>query len=61
MSSLQGLFSESVAVIGVGLETFSDDLRSQNVSVVHRAWSAPTEQEKKDRELADKVAALLER
>ncbi len=61
MDGMKNLFIQPVRVVAVGVETFTDDLRAQGVPVVQMSWVAPTEQEKDNRELASRLAALLGR
>lgn len=61
MEALNGLFDQPLRVIVVGVETFSDDLRDQDVPVVHMSWRAPTEEEQSNKALASRLAAMLGR
>lgn len=35
------ILTEKLKVVNIGIETFADDLRSQNVEVVHVDWKPP--------------------
>lgn len=57
---VEGLFGRPMKVVAVGIESFSDDLRSQGVPVVQMDWRAPSEEEERNRKLAERLAAMLE-
>ncbi len=58
---LSGLFGQKVKVVNVGIESFYDDLKSQNVPVVQMSWTVPNATDKQNRDLANRLAALLGR
>lgn len=58
---LNGLFGQKVKVVNVGIESFYDDLKSQDVPVVQMSWTVPNEADKQNRDLANRLAALLGR
>lgn len=60
-SALRGLFRQQVKVVNVGIESFYDDLKSQDVPVVQMNWSVPNEEDKQNRDLANRLAELLGR
>jgi FdrA protein len=35
------ILKEKLKVVNIGIKTFADDLRSQNVEVVHVEWNPP--------------------
>jgi FdrA protein len=35
------ILTETLKVVNIGISTFADDLRSQNVQVVHVDWKPP--------------------
>jgi hypothetical protein len=37
----KNILTEKIKVINIGITTFADDLRSQNVEVVHVDWKPP--------------------
>lgn len=41
MSKLNELFKKEIAVINMGLESFHEDLKSQNVKSLQMAWKPP--------------------
>lgn len=41
MSKLNELFNKKLNVINVGIESFKDDLQTQNVEVTHLVWTPP--------------------
>jgi hypothetical protein len=49
------LFGKEVKVINMGLESFADDLKSQNVKVVHVDWRPPAGGNKKMMSLLGKL------
>ena len=40
-SSEKNILTEKLKVVNIGISTFADDLRSQNVDVVHVDWKPP--------------------
>ena len=54
MQQLTDLFNQPLKVINVGIPSFADDLKIQNVPVVHVEWRPPAGGNKK-------VIALLDR
>lgn len=52
---IQQLLSQTPCVVNVGLESFSDDLESQQVSVIQLDWRPPAGG---DPELADLLSRL---
>ena len=40
-SSEKTILTEKLKVVNIGISTFSDDLRDQNVEVVHVDWKPP--------------------
>lgn len=61
MKKVQGLFGQPTKVVNIGIEAFYDDLKAQNVPVIQMRWSAPSEDDKRNQDLANKLAALLGR
>jgi hypothetical protein len=41
MSKKENLFSKKLKVINIGIEMFSDDLKTQEVDVLHVDWEPP--------------------
>jgi len=39
--SKETILTENLKVVNIGISTFADDLRSQNVDVVHVDWKPP--------------------
>lgn len=39
--SEKNILTEELKVVNIGISTFADDLRSQNVDVVHVDWKPP--------------------
>jgi hypothetical protein len=37
----KNILTENLKVVNIGISTFADDLRSQNVEVVHVDWKPP--------------------
>jgi hypothetical protein len=37
----ESILTEELKVVNIGISTFADDLRSQNVEVVHVDWKPP--------------------
>ena len=37
----KNILTETLKVVNIGISTFADDLRSQNVDVVHVDWKPP--------------------
>ena len=37
----KSILTENLKVVNIGISTFADDLRSQNVEVVHVDWKPP--------------------
>jgi FdrA protein len=37
----KNILTEKLKVVNIGISTFADDLRSQNVEVVHVDWKPP--------------------
>jgi hypothetical protein len=40
-SEKKSILTEKLKVVNIGISTFADDLRSQNVEVVHVDWKPP--------------------
>ena len=40
-SNEKNILTEKLKVVNIGISTFADDLRSQNVDVVHVDWKPP--------------------
>ncbi len=55
MSSLKTLFREEVKVFNVGIPSFADDLKRQNVPVAHVEWRPPAGGNKRVIELLDRI------
>ena len=47
MSKLNDLFKQDLKVINMGLESFYNDLKSQNVQTIQMAWKPPAGGNKK--------------
>jgi hypothetical protein len=41
MSQKKTILNQKLKVVNIGIPTFADDLRSQNVEVVHVDWKPP--------------------
>jgi len=37
----KNILTEKLKVVNIGISTFADDLRSQNVEVIHVEWKPP--------------------
>lgn len=61
MKKVQGLFGQPTKVVNIGIEAFYDDLKAQSIPVIQMSWSAPSEEDKRNQDLANKLAALLGR
>lgn len=57
MSNLKDFFTEEIKVINLGIPSFADDLKKQNVKVIHTDWRPPAGGNKKIQALLDKVEA----
>lgn len=55
MSNLKDFFGKKVKVINLGIPSFADDLKRQNVEVIHTDWRPPAGGNKKIQALLDKV------
>jgi len=49
------LFSSNLKVLNIGLETFYDSLKAQDVNVIHVKWQPPPKLEKKLEEALKKI------
>jgi len=49
------LFSSNLKVLNIGLETFYESLKAQDVSVIHVRWQPPPKLEKKLEEALEKI------
>lgn len=47
MSKLNTLFNKELKVVNMGLESFYDDLKNQNVQTIQMAWKPPAGGNKK--------------
>ncbi len=43
MSEKVNLFKTELKIINIGVEMFADDLKKQNIQVVHVNWKPPAE------------------
>lgn len=41
MSRIDNLFKQDLCVINIGLKSFADDLKSQDIKVIHVDWRPP--------------------
>ncbi|MHA1614856.1 MAG: fdrA domain protein [Candidatus Thorarchaeota archaeon] len=55
MNKKSNLLSKTLRVINVGIQTFAEDLRSQDIEVVHVEWQPPAGGDSKLLELLDKL------
>jgi len=55
MNKESNLLSKTLRVINVGIQTFAEDLRSQDIEVVHVEWQPPAGGDSKLLELLDKL------
>ena len=55
MNQTNKLFEQQVQVINLGIASFSEDLKKQNVPVVHVDWNPPAGGNKKVASLLDKL------
>lgn len=58
MSKINKLFNSNLQVVNMGLESFSKDLKNQNVSVIHMNWRPPAGGNEKMIELLRKLKRL---
>ncbi len=55
MTKINELFQEKLKVINMGLESFNENLKKQNVKTVQVDWKPPTRGNKKMLSLLDKL------
>lgn len=58
MSKINKLFNSNLQVVNMGLESFSKDLKNQNVPVIHMNWRPPAGGNEKMMELLRKLKRL---
>jgi len=51
----QPFFGEELAVVNIGVKTFYEDIRKQNIKVVHVDWKPPAGGDLKITALLDKL------
>ena len=55
MTKINELFQEELKIINMGLESFSENLKKQNVKTVQVDWKPPARGNKKMLSLLDKL------
>ena len=55
MAKINELFQEKLKVINIGLESFNENLKKQNIKTVHVDWKPPARGNKKMLSLLDKL------
>ncbi len=55
MAKLNDFFGKKVSVINLGIPSFADDLKHQNIDVVHVEWRPPAGGNKKIQALLEKI------
>jgi FdrA protein len=55
MAKLNDFFGKKVSVINLGIPSFAEDLKQQNIDVVHVEWRPPAGGNKKIQALLEKV------
>ena len=55
MSNINELFNKELKVINMGLKSFSEELKSQDIKVVHVDWRPPAGGNKKMASLLSKL------
>ena len=58
MSKINKLFNSNLQVVNMGLESFSKDLKNQNVAVIHMNWRPPAGGNERMMELLRKLKRL---
>ena len=55
MVKINKLFQQELKIINIGLESFNENLKKQNIKTVHVDWKPPARGNKKMLSLLDKL------